>query len=122
MVSTDEARKIQVQYIFLEETAKEQGEMILKELESGEDFGTLAMEYSKDKNYSMELSRGEHCKEFCDAAFALEIISNPFIADRELGAIQMEAYSAILNGEAISGVHYKYDRQVDAYLTQHNWD
>ena len=73
MVSTDEARKIQVQYIFLEETAKEQGEMILKELESGEDFGTLAMEYSKDKNYSMELSRGEHCKEFCDAAFALEM-------------------------------------------------
>ena len=57
-----------------------------------------------------------------DAAFALEIISNPFIADRELGAIQMEAYSAILNGEAISGVHYKYDRKVDAYLAQHNWD
>ena len=57
-----------------------------------------------------------------DAAFALEIISNPFIADRELGAIQMEAYSAILNGESIADVHYKYDRQVDAYLTQHNWD
>ena len=61
-------------------------------------------------------------QKYPDAAFALEIISNPFIADRELGAIQMEAYSAILNGEAISGVHYKYDRQVDAYLTQHNWD
>ena len=56
------------------------------------------------------------------AAFALQIVSNPFIPDRELGTIQMEAYSAILNGEAISGVHYKYDRQVDAYLTQHNWD
>ena len=57
-----------------------------------------------------------------DAAFALEIISNPFIADRELGAIQMEAYSAILNCEPIADVHYNYDRQVDAYLTQHNWD
>lgn len=57
-----------------------------------------------------------------DAAFALEIISNPFIADRELGAIQMEAYSAILNCEPIAEVHYNYDRQVDAYLTQHNWD
>lgn len=61
-------------------------------------------------------------QKYPDAAFALEIISNPFIADRELGAIQMEAYSAILNGEAISGVRYKYSRQVDAYLTQHNWD
>ena len=61
-------------------------------------------------------------QKYPDAAFALEIISNPFIADRELGAIQMEAYSAILNGDAISGVRYKYSRQVDAYLTQHNWD
>ena len=61
-------------------------------------------------------------QQYPDAAFALEILSNPFIADRELGAIQMEAYSAILNGEVISGVHYKYDHQVDAYLTQHNWD
>lgn len=72
-VSTDEARKIQVQYIFLEATGKEQGEMILKELEAGADFGALAMEYSKDKNYSMELTRGEHCEEFCNAAFSLEM-------------------------------------------------
>ena len=61
-------------------------------------------------------------QKYPDAAFALQIVSNPFIPDRELGTIQMEAYSAILNGEAISGVHYKYDRKVDAYLTQHNWD
>lgn len=61
-------------------------------------------------------------QQYPDAAFALEIISNPFIADRELGAIQMEAYSAILNCEPIADVHYNYDRQVDAYLTQHNWD
>lgn len=61
-------------------------------------------------------------RKYPNAAFALEIISNPFIADRELGAIQMEAYSAILNGDAISDVHFKYDRQVDIYLPQHNWD
>ena len=61
-------------------------------------------------------------QEYPDAAFALNIISNPFIADRELGAIQMEAYSAILNGEAIADVHFKYDHQVDAYMTRHNWD
>ena len=61
-------------------------------------------------------------QKYPDAAFALNIISNPFIADRELGAIQMEAYSAILNCEPIADVHYKYDRQVDTYLTQHNWD
>ena len=61
-------------------------------------------------------------QKYPDAAFALQIISNPFIPDRELGAIQMEAYSAILNCEPITDVNYKYDRKVDAYLTQHNWD
>lgn len=57
-----------------------------------------------------------------DAAFALKIVSNPFVPDRELGSIQMDAYSAILNGEVISSVRYKYDRQMDAYVTRHNWD
>jgi hypothetical protein len=52
----------------------------------------------------------------------LEILSNPFVHDRELGSIRMDAYSAILNGEAIAGVHYKYDRQMDAYVARHNWD
>lgn len=61
-------------------------------------------------------------QKYPDAAFALKIISNPFIPDRELGAIQMEAYSAILNGDSISNVQYKYDRQMDAYATRHNWD
>lgn len=61
-------------------------------------------------------------QKYPDAAFALDILSNPFVQDRELGSIRMDAYSAILNGEAIADVHYKYDRQMDAYFVQHNWD
>lgn len=61
-------------------------------------------------------------QEYPHAAFALDILSNPFVQDRELGSIRMDAYSAILNGEAIAGVHYKYDHQMDAYVTRHNWD
>ena len=61
-------------------------------------------------------------KKYPDAAFALDILSNPFVQDRELGSIRMDAYSAILNGEAIACVHYKYDHQMDAYVTRHNWD
>lgn len=71
-------------------------------------------------------AKGSQCsalqKKYPDADFALKIISNPFIPDRELGAIQMDAYAAILNGEPISSVHYKYDRQMDAYVSRHNWD
>ena len=61
-------------------------------------------------------------QKYPDAAFALEILSNPFVQDRELGSIRMDAYSAILNGEPITGVHYRYDRQMDAYIARHNWD
>ena len=61
-------------------------------------------------------------QKYPDAAFAWDILSNPFVQDRELGSIRMDAYSAILNGEAIAGVHYKFDRQMDAYVARHNWD
>ena len=57
-----------------------------------------------------------------DALFALQIISNPFIRDREVGAIRMDAYSAILEGKTLSEVRYKYDRRMDAYVARHNWD
>ena len=61
-------------------------------------------------------------QKYPDAVFALYIISNPFIKDREVGAIQMEAYSAILDGKAIPDVRYKYDRQMEDYVARHNWD
>lgn len=91
MVSTDEARMIQVQYIYLSTVTydennelcsisegevtlqKEKGQMVLDELANGEEFSALAVEYSDDVEYSLELSRGEHCKEFEEAAFALEL-------------------------------------------------
>lgn len=66
--------------------------------------------------------RGAVEMKYPDAVFALQIISNPFVNDREVGAIRMDAYAAILDGEAISDVRYKYDRQMDAYLIRHNWD
>lgn len=61
-------------------------------------------------------------QKYPDAVFALQIISNPFVNDREVGAIRMEAYAAILDGRAIADVRYRYDRQMDAYVTRHNWD
>lgn len=61
-------------------------------------------------------------QKYPDAVFALQIISNPFVRDREIGAIQMEAYTAILDGKAIPDVRYKYDRQMDAFVARHNWD
>ena len=53
---------------------------------------------------------------------ALQIILNPFVNDREICVIRMDAYAAILDGESIADVRYKYDRQMDAYWAWHNWD
>ena len=61
-------------------------------------------------------------QKYPDAVFALQIVSNPFVPDREVGAIRMEAYAAILEGHSISDVRYHYDRQMDAYVARHNWD
>lgn len=61
-------------------------------------------------------------KKFPDAAFALNISSNLFFHDRELTDIHMKAYSSILKGDPIADVHFRYEKEIDAYHTRHNWD
>lgn len=61
-------------------------------------------------------------KEYPDAAFALNISSNLFFHDSELTNIHMNAYSSILKGDPIADVHFRYDKEMDAYHARHNWD
>ena len=57
-----------------------------------------------------------------DAAFALMISDNLFVGDRELNEIHQKAYTAILRGESISGVRFRYDFDTESYLKRHMWD
>lgn len=57
-----------------------------------------------------------------DAAFALMTASNLFCHDRELNEIHLKAYQAILNGETISHVRFRYDYDLECYLERHLWD
>lgn len=57
-----------------------------------------------------------------DAAFALMISENLFVGDWEQNEIHQRAYSAILNGEPITGVRFKYDYDLESYLLKHMWD
>ena len=57
-----------------------------------------------------------------DAAFALMMASNLFCKDKELNAIHLKAYRAILDGEPISNVRYRYDYDLECYLERHLWD
>ena len=61
-------------------------------------------------------------KKYPDAAFALSIASNLFFHDRELTNIHMKAYSSILKGDPIADVHFRYEKDMDAYHARHNWD
>ena len=51
-----------------------------------------------------------------DAAFALMISDNLFVGDHQ------KAYTAILSGESISGVRFRYDFDTESYLRRHMWD
>ena len=57
-----------------------------------------------------------------DAAFALMISDNLFVGDREQNEIHQKAYTAILNGEPITGVRFRYDYDLESYLLRHMWD
>ena len=50
------------------------------------------------------------------------IAGNLFVGDREQNEIHQKAYAAILNGEPITGVRFKYDYDLESYLLRHMWD
>lgn len=57
-----------------------------------------------------------------DAAFALRTANELFHHDRELSLITQRAYFAILDGEPISSVRCRYDREMERYVSAHMWD
>ncbi|MBQ7801506.1 MAG: hypothetical protein IJ375_04175 [Oscillospiraceae bacterium] len=57
-----------------------------------------------------------------DAAFALRTANSLFAGDHEQNTIHQKAYSAILHGDSISNVRFRYDRDMDAYVQRHMWD
>ncbi len=57
-----------------------------------------------------------------DAAFALMVIRCLHMGDREQKEINLRAYASILQGVPIPAVRFRYDRDQDAYLKNHNWD
>lgn len=60
--------------------------------------------------------------QYPDAAFALMTAQNLFVGDKEQNEIHQKAYAAILNGESIRNVRFRYDYDLEAYLERHMWD
>ena len=57
-----------------------------------------------------------------EAAFALMISENLFTGDQEQNEIHQRAYKAILNGEPMTGIRFRYDYDLESYLLKHMWD
>lgn len=57
-----------------------------------------------------------------DAAFVTMLADDLVTCNRELTAINMKAYLAILNGESITNVRYLHGKETDLYWSQHMWD
>lgn len=57
-----------------------------------------------------------------DAAFALKIADNIFCRDKEQEAIHQRAYLAILHGENMQDIRFRYDRDMKEYTQKHMWD
>lgn len=60
--------------------------------------------------------------QYPDAAFALRTANNLYLRDRELSAINFKAYRSILQGENVTSVRIRYDKDMDQYLERHMWD
>ncbi len=57
-----------------------------------------------------------------DAAFALMISENLFTGDWEQNEIHQRAYKAILEGESMTEIRFRYDCDLEEYLLRHMWD
>ena len=60
--------------------------------------------------------------QYPDAVFALQTANSLFNHNRDMSVITQRAYFSILNGENISDVRFRYDREMTEYWKQHMWD
>ena len=66
--------------------------------------------------------RGALEARYPDAAFALRTAAELFHHDRELSLINQRAYFSILEGECISSVRHRYNKDMSLYVESHMWD
>lgn len=102
-VSEDEARVINVQYIYVATVeydddgvrtelsqadvsrAYKRVQSLLSQMDDGTDFAALARDNSDDSQYTLEFGRGEYLEEFENAAFKLEVGEISGIVETDIG-------------------------------------
>lgn len=60
--------------------------------------------------------------QYPDAAFALRTANNLFGGDHEQNVIHQNAYAAILKGDPIANVRFRYEKDMEKYVDRHMWD
>ena len=57
-----------------------------------------------------------------DAVFAIMIHDEMFCGISGVQNIVQKAHTAILDGESIVNVRFRYDKEMDEYFREHKWD
>ena len=60
--------------------------------------------------------------QYPDAVFAIMIHDEMVCGISEVRNIAQKAHSAILNGEKIGNIRYRYSKELDHYFADHTWD
>lgn len=60
--------------------------------------------------------------QYPDAAFALRTANNLFGGDHEQNVIHQNAYAAILKGDPIPSVRFRFEKDMAKYVDRHMWD
>lgn len=61
-------------------------------------------------------------EKYPDAAFAFRVSNNLLCGDREQSAMNQRAYLALLDGESVENVRFRFDGDMKRYVEQHMWD
>lgn len=98
-ISDSDAKMIKVQSIFMA-TDESKMNKILKKLKNGEDFYTLAQEYTEDDQIEYTIKKGETLPEFEDAAYALKTDEFSGVISTEKGYYIIKCISDYLPDES----------------------
>lgn len=79
--------------------------------------GMAELSQARDESHLFQLR-----SMYPDAAFAQMIAMNLFCPNRELNNIYLRAYQAILEGESIDAIRFRFNKDIDTHWANHMWD
>lgn len=95
---------------------------IIQSVKERERKAFMAIPGMKEYLMASPLDKEKIAVVFPDVTFALMVADSILGNDREQCAINQKAYFAILNGEKMAEIRFRYDADMKNYVERHLWD